>query len=279
MENTSLKTGWKGFLSFTFENKAGKTIVKDKRHLGPLVVQRPYYQELGLPIVLIIHPPGGVVGGDELVVNVKCNAKSQSMVSTPAATKFYRSTGSLATQQQTIDVFENAELEWLPQETLYFNQSYVHNSLMINLKTSHAKVIAWDIVGLGRPESGEAYQEGFLKQTIEFKVAGILKFRDQMLLNKDNQFLTHFAGLGNYRLFATMLIYTDSFTLIALKDVLQGNDWQSQKVGITYVNGVLVIRVLGHSLDLIKQVLFSAWVIARPLVLNKEVAKPRIWNT
>ncbi|MDX1347690.1 MAG: urease accessory protein UreD [Thiomicrorhabdus chilensis] len=278
MQN-NMTTGWKGFLSFSFVEVNDKTVVKDKKHFGPLVLQRPYYQEKDRPSVLVLHPPGGVVGGDSLELNVSFQPRSKGMVSTPAATKFYRSDGRLAIQNQTINLSENVEVEWLPQETLFFNQSVVRNSLKLVLDRPGNKFIAWDIVGLGRPLSGEGFELGELHQSFEVWVEDRLVFVDRLKISPQSAVLNSDSALAGHSLFATALFYQDDPSeQKRLLEMLQAVKWPLA-VGVTQLDSLVVMRVLASELDEIKQVLFDAWKIARPVVFDVPVVKPRIWNT
>ncbi|MDG6773704.1 urease accessory protein UreD [Thiomicrorhabdus sp. ZW0627] len=274
-----LKDNWKGFLSFSFVNETGKTVVKDKKHFGPLVLQRPYYQEKDRPSVLVIHPPGGVVGGDVLELNAKLRPGSKGVISTPAATKFYRSDGRLASQTQTITFNQGSELEWLPQETLFFNQSVVENSIKFVLEEKDNKFIAWDIAGLGRPASGEGFEQGSLQQSLEVWIEGKLVFVDRLRISPQTNLLNSASALAGHTLFATALFYqNEPESQKQLLEALQAYEWPLP-VGVTQLDSLVVLRVLATELDEIKGVLFEAWKIARPVVLGIPVVKPRIWNT
>ena len=279
MEQINIKQGWRGFLSFSLVNAFGKTVVKDKRHLGPLIIQRPLYQEKDRPCVLIIHPPGGIAGGDQLELEINFKARSKAMISTPSATKFYRSDNRLATQTQTVNVAEGSEVEWLPQETLFFNQSRVSNQLKFMLEGPKAQLIAWDIVGLGRPAGGEGFELGVLTQFLELWIGSKLVFIDRLKLSQQTPLLKSSAGFANHHLFATALFYSDNAAAQKqLLEQLQTIEWSSA-VGVTKLENLVVLRVLASELEDIKAVLFEAWVTARPLVMGLPVVKPRIWNT
>lgn len=274
-----MKTGWQGFLSFSFVKEGEKTVIRDKKHFGPLVLQRPYYQELDRPSVLVLHPPGGVVGGDSLELKVRFLPGAKGSVSTPAATKFYRSDGRLATQVQTLTLSQGVEAEWLPQETLFFNQSNVQNTLKIMLEDAHNKFIAWDLTGLGRPASSEGFEQGQLQQTLELWIDNQLFFLDRMQLTPQSPLLNSACGLSGQTLFATALFYQpDEAKQKNLLVALQAVDWPLS-VGVTQLGALVVLRVLATELDEIKQVLWMAWGLARPLILGCPVVKPRIWNT
>jgi urease accessory protein len=238
-----------------------------------------YFQEFNRPSVLVIHPPGGIVGGDVLELNVHLKDNSKGLVSTPAATKFYRSTGRLAKQIQSIEMDSDCELEWLPQETLFFDEAVVENNLSFHLKDANSKLIAWDIVGLGRPARGEGFENGILNQSLELMIDDSLVFVDRLKIDKESLILNSKAGLDGFMLSATALFYCDEFKVMkGLKESLQNQEW-TLPVGITQMDGLVVLRVLGQELDEVKGVLYEAWKIARPIVLGVPVIKPRIWNT
>ena len=274
-----LQESWQGFLSFTLESHFGKTVVKDKKHFGPLVLQRPYYQELNRPTILVIHPPGGVVAGDQLTMEVSLKENAQAFISTPAATKFYRSLGARSYQTQRLKLAHHSQLEWLPQETLFFNQANVHNRLYFELESAEAELIAWDIVGFGRPAMQESFSQGEVLQKVEISLAGKPVFIDQFYFNDDSEIFVSPFGLNRATLMATMMFYhSDISHLRSLKKELLAEDWVVN-CGVTLVNNVLLLRTLDTDLDNLKARLISAWKLARPLIISVPAVMPRIWNT
>ncbi|MBF6058889.1 urease accessory protein UreD [Thiomicrorhabdus heinhorstiae] len=279
MINTSLKSGWKGFLSFTLVHQWNKTVVKDKQHFGPLVLQRPYYQEPDRPTILVIHPPGGLVSGDQLMIKVTMQPGSKGLISTPAATKFYRSLGKTTTQTQSVEVSENCDLEWLPQETLFFDRVNAENTLVFNLQSADCRLIAWDIVGLGRPAMQENFRQGFLTQSLTINLSGSPIFIDRFCLSGEDELLDSAFALGGATLMATMLFYhPDVKVLQQLKERLLNKSWAGL-CGITLLENVLVLRTLDCDLEEIKARLIEAWQTARLSVIGVEPVYPRIWRT
>ena len=127
----------------------------------PLAVQRPFYPDGpgaqgGACHVYLLHPPGGVVGGDALDIVVNAGAGSRALVTTPAAGKLYRSAGSCARLSQRLVVDEDAQLEWLPQPTIAFAGVNARMSTRVDLAPG-GRFIGWEIVCLGRTDSGERY--------------------------------------------------------------------------------------------------------------------------
>ena len=70
----------------------------------------------------ILHPPGGVVGGDSIDIKVSAREGSRALATTPSATKFYRVDNGDLQQIQGCQLTskQGAVLEWLPLETIVF---------------------------------------------------------------------------------------------------------------------------------------------------------------
>ena len=117
----SVEREWKAKLSLGFTYKNNKTVLSERKHYGPLVVQRPFYPEGNdLCHVYLIHPPGGVVGGDKPDLNINLEKQTQVLITTPSAGKFYRSGDFKGSQTQKMTVAKESILEWFPQETIFF---------------------------------------------------------------------------------------------------------------------------------------------------------------
>ena len=104
----------------------------------------------------LLHPPGGVVGGDVLDVAVHAGPDSRVLITTPAANKLYRSAGPCAQLTQTLRVDAGAQLEWLPQPTIAFAGVHARVATRVDLAPG-GRFIGWEILCLGRPDSGERY--------------------------------------------------------------------------------------------------------------------------
>ena len=114
------KIGWSANLSLGFQLIEDKTVLAHRARKGPLAVQRPFYPEGGTCHVYLLHPPGGVVGGDSIIINAKVGNQAEALVTTPGATKFYRSAGSIAFQNQNLSISKDGCFEWFPQENIFF---------------------------------------------------------------------------------------------------------------------------------------------------------------
>src|SRR5690349_2631589 len=139
-------------LSLEFARQDGKTVLTGKSHDGPLVVQKPLYPEGGeVCHTIVVHPPGGIAGGDELAIRVKAGKDAAALLTTPGAAKWYRSAGPVA--RQAISLESAGTLEWLPQETIVFDGARAELDFEADLAPG-ARLIGWDLVCLGRTGSG-----------------------------------------------------------------------------------------------------------------------------
>ncbi len=103
-------SGWRARLELGFAPRPGRTALVHRRQRGPLAVQRPFYPEDDVCHLYLLHPPGGVVGGDSLHIQADAGAGAHALVTTPGATKFYLSAGASAQQVQILRVAVGASL-------------------------------------------------------------------------------------------------------------------------------------------------------------------------
>ena len=139
---------WRAELALGFERREARTVLAERRQDGPLVVQKPLYPE-GDEVchAIVVHPPAGIAGGDELEVAAKAGAGAHALLTTPGAAKWYRSAGPWARQKLAFEVA--GVLEWLPQETIVFDGALADMGCEVNLD-AEACYIGWEILCLGR---------------------------------------------------------------------------------------------------------------------------------
>jgi urease accessory protein len=176
---------WRGRLELRYRRDAERCFAHD-RHEGPLrVLQALYPEGPGVCHHVLVHPPGGIVGGDELDIDVQLDAGTHALITTPGATRFYRSAGAVGAQRARLRVGDGARLEWLPLEAIAYRGCQAHNEVRFDLAAG-ASMIGWDLLALGLPAAGEAFDHGRFEQHIEWPgrwlERGHLDARDQRLL-------------------------------------------------------------------------------------------------
>src|SRR5262245_51635908 len=148
-------TSWKASLGLRFSFSAGKTTLVEKKSEGPLVVQKPLYPE-GPAVchAIVVHPPGGIAGGDELALDVDAGDGASARLTRPGAAKWYRTRGPVAKQQLAFRVA--GSLEWLPRETIVFDGASAELDCGVELGAD-AAFVGWEVLCLGRRGSGERF--------------------------------------------------------------------------------------------------------------------------
>lgn len=266
--------GWCARLKLGFCPTAVKTVLAERERYGPLAVQRAFYPEGDCCHVYLLHPPGGVAGGDRLEIIANSHAGSRSLLTTPGATKFYHSAGPQASVRQQLNIA--GEMEWLPQENIFFPGADVDISTRVNLEAD-ARFIGWEINCLGRPVIDERFDAGSACFRFEVFRDGLPVLCERLLL-RDETALNAPAGLRGNRVFATLYATCDDDQLCErLRSALPPE--QKTDIGITQVDGLLIARYLGNSTETAKKLFVSLWQMIRPNVLLRPACEPRIWHT
>jgi urease accessory protein len=139
---------------------AGPATLLHGSHIGPLRLLKTLYPEgPGIAHAVLVHPPGGLVGGDRLDIEVHADAGAHLLVTTPSATRFYRSVAGEAVQAVRAHLAPGARLEWLPQETLAYAGCDGRNDWQVHL-AADAAVMAMEVLALGLGESQRPFSRG-----------------------------------------------------------------------------------------------------------------------
>lgn len=267
--------GWQAGLQLGFRARAHRTVLAERRRTGPLAVQRPFYPEGDVCHVYLLHPPGGVVGGDSLDITVTAESNSHALITTPGATKFYRSAGQDARQVQRLSVEDGAVLEWLPQENIYFPGARVRFDTRIDLQ-GNARFAYWEVQCLGRPVLEEGFDQGFIDSRLSVYRDGEPLVLERLRVSADNRVrLSLMAGLP---VGGSLLISNAGEAEIeACRDLLLGDG--ADYTGATLLGDILVVRYLGKSTERARRLFADVWRSLRPGALGRSPSDPRIWAT
>lgn len=272
-------SGWQARLALAFARQGQRTVLTRSDHQGPLLVQRPFYPEAdGACHVYVLHPPGGLVGGDELQLEARLAPESQALLTTPAAGKCYRSRGAIARQVQILQIAEGASLEWLPQETILFSGAQVRSVTRVEI-SGYARFIGWEILCLGRPAAGEAFTEGGCRQSLEIWRDGVPLYLEQGYYQGGSELLHARWGLNGMPVISSLVCVGDgSATVPAIREIA-AELMENEDFGVSQLDGILVCRYRGPSTERARLLFRRAWAALRPAVLGKGISPPRIWHT
>jgi urease accessory protein len=238
---------------------------------------------------VLVHPPGGLVGGDVLDIGVQVGAGAHALVTTPGAARFYRSNGQPARQRTQLRLAENARLEWLPLEAIAYADCDAHNDLTFSLAPG-AQLLAWDVTALGLPAAGQPFEhgagQGAFTQHIEwpghFLERGTLRADDALLLDGP-------LGLAGRRCLASLFLASGTALMRAQREaLLEGTQALLQSAspgaaeglvaGVTAPNEhLLVLRVLAPVVEPAMAVCKAVWAHWRTQLWGLPASAPRIW--
>lgn len=272
--------GWDASISLTFEKPGNATILSDRAHSGPLRVQKALYPEgPGVCHVILLHPPGGIVAGDHLHIDLALRPHSHALVTTPGASKWYRSLGPRSLQESRIHVCAGAVVEWLPQEAIVFDQANVEINHSVSLEPA-AVYVGWDTFCLGRRASGERFEQGMLGLRTRIERAGHPLWLERALLQGGSRLLHSPAGFDKYSVQATFVAVSDKLDtgLLAQCRSIQADE-EAHLHGLTLLPDLLLGRYLGHSAQAARLWMTRLWQVLRPPLTGCQAAIPRIWNT
>ena len=230
---------------------------------------------------IIVHPPGGVVGGDELNVDIKVSDDAHAVITTPGAAKWYRANGKSSKQSVCIQLGANASLEWLPQEAIFFDAANVQLSQAITLAKG-ARYIACDIFCLGRSASGETFNTGRIAQRSTIHRDGKLIWFEQGALTAGTAQMTSALGCNGHLVCATLIAVgapVPGSVIDALRHAMNLLLGDAACFGVTQLKGVIVVRYLGNASEVARAAMLLAWQHLRPAVMARAAIELRIWNT
>ena len=272
---TLFTPSWHAELELGYGRDGETTRPTLRRHKGPLRVQKHLYGE-GPEVCqhIIVHPPGGIAGGDRLDIAATVGANAWAQLTSPGAAKWYRAKGP-AYQRLELKVGAGATLEWLPQETIVYCGAQAELSTCIELE-GDARLCYWDMVALGRPASGERFNTGHFQAHLDIRRDGQLLWHERQRIRGDDGLLDSPIGLAGQPVFATLLISgeidADLLERCRMIPSLVRGD-------LTQLPGLLVARCLASEALLARAWLIALWRLLRPAVLGREAVSPRIWST
>ena len=274
---------WHAKLDLDYRLEAGRSVARHL-HNGPLrILQSLYPEGDGICHNVLVHPPGGLVGGDTLRVEIDVGPQAHGLVTTPGATRFYRSDGKAALQHVSAKLAAGARLEWLPLETICYDACLAENRLSMSLAPG-AELLGWDVTAFGLPASGKPFTQGTFRQHIE--VPGLWLERaniqaiDQLLLQSP-------LGMAGHQCTASLFFVTGSKldrqrrqqALDSARSIIERHALVDT-VGVTSPDPqVVVLRVLAPVVEPALHLLRQVWQAWRAEMWKLEANCPRIWTT
>ncbi len=272
---------WHAHLHVDYTLEHQRTVARFT-HDGPLrILQSLYPEGGGICHNVLVHPPGGLVGGDTLDVSATLGPGAHALVTTPGATRFYRSNGDSALQRTRLALAPGARLEWLPLEALCYSACQAENHLTLDVAPG-AECMGWDVTALGLPHAGQPFEAGRFVQHIEvpglWLERGVIDAADRRLLHSP-------LGLAGQHCLASLFFVAGTplerarreAALDTARAVLDTHALRAS-AGATSPDGRLVVlRVLAPQVEPAMQLLRQVWSAWRAQLWGLPATPPRIW--
>ena len=277
-----VQTGWQAALSLAFERRGGRSVLAGNTHRGPLRVQKALYPEGdGVCQAIVLHPPSGIAGGDQLHISASIAQGAHAQLTTPGAGKWYRSGGAEASQRVDLVLGEGATLEWLPQETIIFDGARARMETRVSL-AADSRYIGWDILCLGRAAAGERFANGRFDLFYRVDRGSKPIWLERGGFAGNDPMLASPAGWAGHTVCGTLLctfpeLPQQAAALLESLRSIAPNDGAGH--AITALPDLLVARYLGDSSEAARLWFAALWAVLRPACCGRPAILPRIWNT
>ncbi|WP_396432780.1 urease accessory protein UreD [Limnohabitans sp.] len=273
---------WLARLDLNYTREAERSVAR-YLHSGPLRILQSLYPE-GDAVChnVLVHPPSGLVGGDTLDMHITVGEGAHGLVTTPGATRFYRSEAGLATQQVQARVESGARLEWLPLEAIAYNQCDALNRAVFELAPG-AEMMAWDITAFGLPAADLPYVQGRFRQHLE--IPGVWLERGS-LNAEDTRLMDSPLGLAGQRCMATLVFAAGSAmaderierALACARELLEASELRLSAGATSPHKQVIVLRALAPVTEPAMQLLRQVWAAWRQEMWGLLGTYPRLWR-
>lgn len=273
---------WHAALRLDYTREADRSVARFL-HDGPLrILQSLWPEDRGICHNVLVHPPGGLVGGDTLAVRVHAAEGSHGLVTTPGASRFYRSEGAIALQDVELHVERGARLEWLPLEALYYSGCRAANRLRMHVAPG-GEMLGWDVAALGLPQAGQPFVRGSVQQHIELQGAWLERGR---IAAADTRLLDGPLGLAGHRCLASLFFAAGTdlprthreALLDAARAVIEPHSLARSAGATAPGPRVVVVRVLAPLVEPAMQLLKAVRRAWRPLLWDVPPHEPRGWT-
>lgn len=283
---TPLARRWPGYMRLGFVAQSnGRTVLSEREHRGPLLVQRPLYPEgPGICHVAILHPPSGLAGGDELDMDIQVASAAHATLSTPGATRWYKANGEWARQRVSLHVQAGGMLDWLPQENIFFEQAQACSQIRIRLE-SGARTIGWEISQLGSVVAHPHWADGVVRTELSLQVDEQLLWVDQGQFAASDPVRSSISGLDGLPVFASLWCFGDPLEPQDFDELAASLPWHEHlRAGVTTIKhnerqSLCLLRCTGLHAEDVRKLMARTWLYLRPRALGVSGQPLRLWTT
>ncbi len=173
----------------------------------PLRVVRAFTLDDGSALAHLHNVSGGLLGGDQLLLQVQIGPSANVQLTSTGATRIYRDPEgfSATTQVNKITVEKNGLLEYLPDQIIPFAAARFRQQTSIHLEEG-AGLFWWEILAPGREARGELFAYEQVEMSTDVLALGRRIALESIRLTPGENAVSSLARLGPYRYCATFFI-------------------------------------------------------------------------
>ena len=272
------RVGRDGFLNLRFEHRSGKTALTQCRFRLPLQALAPSELSDGTAYLMLLNPTGGIVGGDSLFTQIVLGANTRACLTTPSATRVYRTLNSAAAQKTFIMIGENSSLEYLPDHVIPHRGSILQQSVRVEMGPGGSGIF-WDALAAGRVARGERWDFREVDSRFAIYLRGRPLFLNRTRIRPAEVDPTRLGITDGFDYLATLVIVAD-----------QSNDWAKLvavihaelaampeiRAGVSALTSHgCVLKLLAHTASGMSRAQTTLWSCARREVLGSDAADLR----
>lgn len=265
------RVGRDGKLSLRFARRGLRTDLVRSSFTLPLQVLAPLAMEDGSSYLSLLNPTGGILGGDHLTSEIVLEPGAHVSLTTPSATRIYRTDNLPAIQDTVVRVGEGATLEYFPDHLIPHPGSALHQSLRLEM-ASGSCVLYWEAMACGRIARDERWEFREIISNVEALVRDKPVWLSRSKIVPASLSPDRLGVAEAYAYIGSLAILADGFTkwpqLIAeIHQILA--DFPDVDGGVSRfsADGCLV-RLLAKSAICLNQICTSLWAVSRAVVLN-----------
>ena len=280
-ESSNLRRHWPASLELCFGLAHQRTRILAAAHHGPLRVQRLFHpaSDGGKAHCYLLHPPGGVVLGDELTIRATLKSGAV-LLTTPSAGRFYSVASHREMQQQRVILSaDDGLLEWLPQETILFPGARAVLDTRIEIG-EHARLAYWDVLVLGRPACGERFDTGGVEQRLSIHRGARLRLHERLALQAGDRLTRALPGLRDASTVGIAIFTaTPPEALLEAWLAAANGDALTGAFSVTQREEFVVARYLGEDAQRCRAGFADLWRGLTEARDGTAPSTPRIWHT
>jgi urease accessory protein len=271
-----------GVAEMTFATAAGRgTCLARLYQRAPARVLFPDPVDAGQPLAVLLNTGGGLVGGDHFEISVEVAAGASALITQQAAEKVYRSPAGASRLAMRVHVGAGGWLEWLPQETILFDDARLKRRNAIDVAAG-GRLLAGEMLVFGRRARGEAFRRGLIEERWEVRRDGETVWAEALRLDGDvAALLEAAAALNGAAAVATTLLIVDDSTaaVVVARQTLAAVAVDGVRAAATMVAGVVIIRWWSGDAMTLRAAYGHAWAMLRHHFGRLRPTLPRLWWT